>query len=302
MNDAYPQAQEKTLQASGLSHHVVEWGSGPETIVLCHGFLDFAWSWRWVAEQLADAGFRVVAFDWRGHGESEWIGPGGYYHFPDYVRDLAALLPQFATSDVHLVGHSMGGTACALYAGAIGKHIQSLTLIEGWGMEDGLAQQAPERLAQWTQASLSQPPKREDRATGAAKNAKMVTLSDAVRRLRIVHSGVSQQVCTFLAEKGTVHTPDGLRWRFDPLHRTPSASLFSAASFEASLRAIAVPVLAIVGEHGLRLQCEVRRLGHLDTHSHVELAGEGHMMHWTAPTRLGKEISGWLHQARSVNL
>ena len=90
---------ERRLLANRLSHHVIEWrppGQSLGTVVLCHGYLDMAWSWRWVAEACAEKGYAVAAFDWRGHGETDWIGAGGYYHFPDYVLDLAELLPQLS--------------------------------------------------------------------------------------------------------------------------------------------------------------------------------------------------------------
>src|SRR5258706_3132064 len=78
--------RERLVHANGLEHHVLEWNmGGAPTIVCCHGFLDLGWSFVWLAEELAAAGFRVVAFDWRGHGESEHVGRGGYYHFADYI-------------------------------------------------------------------------------------------------------------------------------------------------------------------------------------------------------------------------
>ena len=81
--------RERFVPANGLRHHVVEWGEpDAPTVLLAHGFLDLAWSFRDVAQRLAERGFRCVAWDWRGHGESEHIGAGGYYHFADYVLDL----------------------------------------------------------------------------------------------------------------------------------------------------------------------------------------------------------------------
>ena len=108
---------ERFVRANGLRHHTLSWNDDAEvTVVLCHGFLDHAWSFHHVAQSLAEAGLRAVAFSWRGHGETEHVGAGGYYHFPDYVLDLHELMPMLASGDVHLVGHSMGGTAASLYA------------------------------------------------------------------------------------------------------------------------------------------------------------------------------------------
>ena len=45
-------------------------------------------NWSFLVEHLEETNWHIVAPDWRGHGETEWVGPGGYYHFNDYVRDL----------------------------------------------------------------------------------------------------------------------------------------------------------------------------------------------------------------------
>src|SRR5262245_2914075 len=137
---------ESFVGANGLSHHVLEWNAGgSQTVVCCHGFLDLAWSWHWVAQHLAEAGLRVVAFDWRGHGETEHVGRGGYYHFADYALDLHELWPKLAPDGAHLAGHSMGGTATAYFAGVRPKGLRTLTSIEGIG-PPAFEGKAPDRM------------------------------------------------------------------------------------------------------------------------------------------------------------
>ena len=144
---------EHFVDANGIRHHVLEWlppaGVAPrgETVLLCHGFLDFAYSYVLVAVPLAALGYRVLAFDWRGHGESSWVGAAGYYHFPDYVQDLDRLLPQIVADDqpLHLVGHSMGATACAMFAGVRSERLRSLSLLEGLAPPSAPLGSAPDR-------------------------------------------------------------------------------------------------------------------------------------------------------------
>ena len=102
--------------ATGLNVHLLEWGSGDHTVVLVHGFLDLAWGWAEVAATLAER-YHIIAIDQRGHGDSDWIGAGGYYHFFDYVADLEALCDALALPVIDLVGHSMGGMICGYFAG-----------------------------------------------------------------------------------------------------------------------------------------------------------------------------------------
>src|SRR5262245_7125425 len=112
---------------TGLTHHVLEWGaddpSRDHTVILLHGFLDIAWGWVAVAEPGLAARFHVVAPDLRGHGDSDRVGAGGYYHFPDYLADLHELVAKLGRARVSLVGHSMGGGIAAYYAGSFPERI-----------------------------------------------------------------------------------------------------------------------------------------------------------------------------------
>ena len=61
----------------GLRLHYVTEGDGPRTIVLLHGFPQTWWEWHRVIGGLVEAGFRVVAPDYRGAGNS-WKPQSGY--------------------------------------------------------------------------------------------------------------------------------------------------------------------------------------------------------------------------------
>src|SRR4051812_19362021 len=104
-------ASRKVQLGTGLSYHLLEWdGGGDHTVILLHGFLDNAWGWQAAVDAGLGDGLHVVAPDLRGHGDSDWIGAGGYYHFPDYLADLHDLITQVGRARVSLVGHSMGGS------------------------------------------------------------------------------------------------------------------------------------------------------------------------------------------------
>jgi pimeloyl-ACP methyl ester carboxylesterase len=108
------QPREKFLEQQGLRLHYLEWGNpAGEPLVLVHGFLDQAHSWkRFVAalQEQTQEPLWVIAPDCRGHGDSDWVGAGGYYHFPDYVRDLDVIVQKLGVRTIKLIGHSMGGT------------------------------------------------------------------------------------------------------------------------------------------------------------------------------------------------
>ncbi|MEM9072088.1 MAG: alpha/beta hydrolase [Myxococcota bacterium] len=272
---------ERFVETNGLRYHVVEWPAEGPFVLLAHGFLDLAWSWRGVAERLQAQGYHCVAWDWRGHGESDHVGQGGYYHFPDYVLDLEYLIPQI-TGDrsVHLVGHSMGGTISTMYAGLRSDRLASLTLVEGLGPPNWGFEKTPEKFRAWLDSveKIRTRPKRS------------LTLESALRRMRIQNPELPEELGEFLAEKATVEIDGRRRWRFDPLHRTTAPMPFRTEVFNTFLHRIEVPTLVIAAERGFRLPDERERYQQIPDHRFVEIADVGHMIHWMRPDALADAI------------
>lgn len=279
---------ERFVVANQLRHHVIEWPAqgepSGETVFLAHGFLDIGWSWKAVAEKLQAAGHRCIAWDWRGHGESEHIGKGGYYHFPDYVLDLDELVDASADGPIHLVGHSMGGTVCTLYAGVRSAKLKSLALIEGLGPPAWDFERTPSKFEAW----LATVGKHRGRAPRA------LSLDECVKRMRIQNPDLPEELGRFLAEKSTVEIEGGRAWRFDPLHRTTSPMPFRVEVFRAFLKRIAAPTLVVAGERGFRLPDEADRYGNIPDHRFVEIPDVGHMIHWLQPDSLAGEIARFI--------
>jgi non-heme chloroperoxidase len=93
--------------------HVVEAGEGP-TIVLSHGVMLSVRTWFHQLEDLPRQGFRVVAFDHRGHGDSV-VGETGH-SVDNLADDVRSVLEDLDVRDAVLVGHSMGGVAVQAFA------------------------------------------------------------------------------------------------------------------------------------------------------------------------------------------
>lgn len=122
-----------------LSEGVVHYRQrGPETgpvIVLVHGLSNPSYVWKSHLESLAQAGYRVLAFDNYGRGFSD--RPDGEYTADRTDRLLVELLDYLAISrPFHMVGYSMGGATAAVFAERHPEKLRSLTLIAPAGAGD----------------------------------------------------------------------------------------------------------------------------------------------------------------------
>jgi pimeloyl-ACP methyl ester carboxylesterase len=107
-------AQEAVRYAApdGYRLHADLYGKGDRAVVLAHGGRFTKESWRKQAKILADAGFRVLAIDFRGYGQSWELGAKteDWKHYPDVLAAVRYLHNAGAKS-VSVVGASMGGDA-----------------------------------------------------------------------------------------------------------------------------------------------------------------------------------------------
>ncbi|HVK71175.1 MAG TPA: alpha/beta hydrolase [Polyangium sp.] len=251
------------------------------TVLLLHGYLDSGATWDLVAEPLARAGHDVLAPDLRGFGESDSVGAGGYYHFPDYVSDLSSLLDILAPKRLALVGHSMGGTIAALFAGARPQRVDQLVLLEGLGAPGSEPSTAVDRMRTWLDdmRSLDRTP----RPVGS--------FDEALDRLARRHPQVSRMILESRARLLTRTHSGRLSWAYDSMHRTTAPVPFHLESFKCFLRRITAPTLYVSGGvNGLRLHDEAERLACIPNTLHVDLPDAGHMMHWTAPETLTERL------------
>lgn len=86
--------QHNFVEIRGLKIHVAEIGTGPAVIFL-HGFPEIWYSWRNQMIAVAQAGFRSIAFDFRGYGLSEIPGEPEKTTFQDLADDVLGVLDHF---------------------------------------------------------------------------------------------------------------------------------------------------------------------------------------------------------------
>jgi pimeloyl-ACP methyl ester carboxylesterase len=117
------------VRAGGLELHCLLWGAdGDPAVLLVHGNGGHAHWWDPLVPHLVP-GFRLIAPDLRGHGESDWPQQPDY-HIEDYVADLAAIADALAPRRFAIVGHSMGARAATWFAAHQTERVRGLALLD----------------------------------------------------------------------------------------------------------------------------------------------------------------------------
>jgi len=103
------------IDVAGGHIHAISEGDGP-LVLLVHGFPEGSWAWRHQLPALAAAGYRAVAIDVRGYGES-FVPP----HVEDYrlvahVADNVAVLDALGAETAVVIGHDWGSPIAAASA------------------------------------------------------------------------------------------------------------------------------------------------------------------------------------------
>jgi len=103
-------------------------GTG-ETVVLVHGAIGDMRTWENQLPRLS-AKYDVVAYSRRGHFPTTNIPTGTTYTVESHAQDLLALIESLGGGPVRLVGHSYGGSICAVVALTCPQLVRSLVLAE----------------------------------------------------------------------------------------------------------------------------------------------------------------------------
>jgi pimeloyl-ACP methyl ester carboxylesterase len=97
----------RAVDANGIKIHYAEAGAGP-LVVLCHGWPESWYSWRHQLSALAEAGFRAVAPDMRGYGQTDRPEQVEKYTMLHLVGDMVGLLDALGGGQAVIAGHDWG--------------------------------------------------------------------------------------------------------------------------------------------------------------------------------------------------
>ena len=291
----------RDVHANGIRLHVVEAGRGgrgvePDAplVLLLHGFGDFWWSWRHQLTALADMGFRAVAVDLRGYGDSD-KPPRGYDGWT-LAGDAAGLIRALGHTEATLVGHADGGLVCWATAVLHPRLVRSIGLVSAphpVALKRAVLRDRQQRRTWLPNFLRYQPPRYGERLLTIDEGAEIERLLRQRIGARWLHTAecvdTAQRMRSAIRISGTAHSAlEYQRWAFRSQFRPDGARFMSAMR-----EPVRVPVLSMHGDddryilgatvrRGLRLAPDRRLVGIPDT---------GHFAHQERPDSVTAELA-----------
>ena len=118
----------KRVRGDGVELALVDEGEGP-AVLLLHGFPDSSHLWRHQVPALVEAGFRVLAPDLRGFGESDRPDEVEEYAITRSLADVVAILDGLGVERAHVVGHDYGAALAWVLAGLAPERVDRLAVL-----------------------------------------------------------------------------------------------------------------------------------------------------------------------------
>ena len=266
----------QTFVSQRLRLNYLDWGNPDKPLLmLVHGGRDHARSWDWVAEELRED-WHVVAFDHRGHGDSDWVSDGNY-NVQDMVYDLAQLVHQLGDDEVTIVSHSMGGNVALRYAGTFPDKVRKIVAIEGLGpspkrQEEMRADPYPRRMAEWIE---------KKRAAAARSPRKYESIEAAFARMIEENSYLTEAQARHLTLHGVTRNEDGTySWKFDPHLNVWHVEDVADEFLHQTWAAITAPTLLLYGADSWASNPQGDgRLEHFENAKVIEFENAGHWLH-----------------------
>lgn len=116
------------IDLNGIGINVSDTGQG-QAVLLLHGWPDTHTLWRHQITALTEAGYRTIAPDLRGFGDSDKPSAVEDYGIVQMIGDLIGLLDHLRVPKAHVVGHDWGGAIGSVLASMVPERVASLTCL-----------------------------------------------------------------------------------------------------------------------------------------------------------------------------
>jgi pimeloyl-ACP methyl ester carboxylesterase len=291
---AHAPARQRRLESHGPSLQVCEWGE-PEAppLLLAHGGFDFARTFDVFAPLLAGAGYRVVSWDQRGHGDSEHAA---LHSWESDLRDALAVLNSVSHAPLPFVGHSKGGSLLTQLAQVVPHRVSHLANLDGLpskrAQPDVADHERGRLLASELEAWL------DHRRSSSGKLRKPGDLEALARRRGRMNPRLSHEWLCYLVSVGARKDSDGWRWKIDPTMRFGGFGPWRPDWALRRLPGLAVPLLGVLAGQREPMGFETHPddlAPYLPPGARIEVFEQlGHFLHIEAPETLAELVLEFL--------
>ncbi|MFZ6003513.1 MAG: alpha/beta fold hydrolase [Actinomycetota bacterium] len=289
---AFPGARrpdrQRTVESLGLAIAVHEWGDeAAPPVLLAHGGFDFARTFDVFAPLIADAGWRVVSWDARGHGDSQHAA---LYSWEADLRDAVAVFDSVTSAAVPVIAHSKGGSLMLQLAEAAPHRVSHLVNIDGLpsrrSFPDVSDHQRTKLMAQELTSWL------DHRRSLVDAQRKPGTIDELAARRARMNPRLSPEWLRYLVTVGAQEHDDGWRWKIDPTLRFGGFGPWRPEWSMMRLPAIGVPVLAMLGTEADPMGWSTPPddvISHLPADGRLVIVeGAGHFLHIEKPEHVAE--------------
>lgn len=222
---------------------VSEWGDeGAPPLLLAHGGADFAATFDVFAPLLAAGGWRVVAWDQRGHGDSDHAE---LYSWSADMRDALAVLDSIDRAPMPFVGHSKGGGVTLQLAETVPHRVSHLVSIDGLPSprpRPDVADHERTRLLDTEVAGWL-----AHRRRSAGHQRRPGTVDELAARRGRMNPRLSHDWLRHLVTVGGFESEDGWRWKIDPSMRFGGFGPWRPEWTITRLPGLSMPFLGVIG-------------------------------------------------------
>ncbi len=275
---------------AGIQWPAINKSESPIKVLALHGWLDNAASFQPLAEYLPDC--EILAIDFPGHGHSDWRAGNLWYHFIDYLEDVALVQQHLGWGKFHLLGHSLGGAIASLWAAAKPKTLQSLSIIEGLGPLADTAENTAMRLSK----ALDSLNRLED------KQLRVFDSIEQAAKARAKSGGLELQLARILVERSLNTASEGLGWCWstDPRLMLDNPNRYTENQVLNLMQAITTPLLLLHGDplpDFINIEMMKKRITTARVEKVVCIKGHHHL-HMQHPQQVATEIKQHIHKHR----
>ena len=240
---AQPPDRFRRVDADGVGISVYEWGKETDPVLfLVHGGSDFARTFDVFAPKLAAEGWRVVAWDHRGHGDSDYAA---LYSWDADIRDALAVMNSTTNEPAPVVAHSKGGAFMMQLIDGSPYRVSKMVNIDGMPskrrMPDVPDHDQSRLLAGEIGSWL------DYRHEAHSTERKPGTLEDLARRRGKMNPRLSIEWLEYLVTIGAKQDHDGWRWKLDPSMRFGGFGPWRPEWSALRMASLPIPFLGFIG-------------------------------------------------------